>query len=292
MTISFVGANSASATTVTVPTHQAGDLLLIYALRDQSGTAPSLPAGWTSLATNNSANDLAVRVGYKIAASSSETSGIWTNANKVAISVYRNTGSSPFGAIASNISTSSNTIPYPGITLNRTDNTSWVITLGATAQPILLPNPTGTTLRTRLNTGSPNCGILISDTAAPVSSWATVNTTVSGNDDAITYSIELIAGNIAVNLTGVSSTTVVGSITQISNVAFTPTSAVAQGRIGNVTVGGDNIFSVTGISTQVRVGTVFAESIVISDVSGIQSNVYLNYAAANIWTKIVTSGTV
>lgn len=87
MAISRIG--SASGTnTCTLPTHQAGDLLIIFAYRDGNTTAPSLPAGWWNI-SNVGANTNSLRVGYKIAASSGTSAGTWTNATSVIGVVYR-----------------------------------------------------------------------------------------------------------------------------------------------------------------------------------------------------------
>lgn len=75
-------------TTATMPAHQSGDLLIGYAFRDGSNTAPSLPSGWTN-GDNSGANSCSARLGYKVATSSGETSGTWTNATSLIIVVLR-----------------------------------------------------------------------------------------------------------------------------------------------------------------------------------------------------------
>jgi hypothetical protein len=83
----YVGGGSASATTVAIPAHQAGDLILIFAGHSNT-TLPSLPAGYTNVGNTNSAGSC--RIGYKIATTGSETSGTWTNAQWLAVAVFRN----------------------------------------------------------------------------------------------------------------------------------------------------------------------------------------------------------
>lgn len=74
--------------TVNIGTHAKGDLLMIFGYRDASASAPTLPTGWYNLmATPTSAPSLVI--GWKIAASSSESSGTWTNANTLHSIVYR-----------------------------------------------------------------------------------------------------------------------------------------------------------------------------------------------------------
>lgn len=85
--ITYIGAASGT-TSATLPAHQTGDLIIAFAFRDGSTTATTLPSGWTSLATvgNNTTHG---RLAYKVAASSSETTGTWTNATTVVFLVYR-----------------------------------------------------------------------------------------------------------------------------------------------------------------------------------------------------------
>ena len=72
----------------TLPAHQAGDLILAFAFRDGSTTFPTLPTGWTSIDTAF-ASVASARLAYKVAASSSETTGTWFNATTCIFLVYR-----------------------------------------------------------------------------------------------------------------------------------------------------------------------------------------------------------
>ena len=80
---SATGVNSA-----TLPAHVAGDLIIAFVFRRNSTVLPTLPAGWTSLTTQTGFSNSA-RLAYKIAASSSETSGTWTSATASIFLVYR-----------------------------------------------------------------------------------------------------------------------------------------------------------------------------------------------------------
>ena len=85
--IEYIGSNWNGGTTVTLPTHQAGDFLLFYAINGSFMT-PSLPAGRTNIANGGSFGAY-VRVGYLIAASGSETSGTWSSASHLHVMVFR-----------------------------------------------------------------------------------------------------------------------------------------------------------------------------------------------------------
>ena len=107
-----IGSSGGAGTTITIPTHRAGDLILIFAYRDGSATAPSLPSGYTNL-QNGGANTNSSRVGYKIALSSGETSGTWTNATHLIVYVIRNFDNiNPVNTTATRTSGSGTTVTY------------------------------------------------------------------------------------------------------------------------------------------------------------------------------------
>jgi len=88
MTISRISSATNNGTTITLGTHAKGDLLMIFGYRDASATAPTLPSGWYNLMATPTSSPALV-IGWKIAASSSESSGTWTNANTLHSIVYR-----------------------------------------------------------------------------------------------------------------------------------------------------------------------------------------------------------
>lgn len=125
-TIVFVGANSSTTNSVTMPPfHQSGDLILVAAYR-RNNTIPTAPDGWTTLGTH-SGNSSAIRVAYKLAASGSETSGTWTAAEYMAVQIFRNHG----GVGDWNINSANSTnINYPSLSLVNGDGSSWVAAFG------------------------------------------------------------------------------------------------------------------------------------------------------------------
>lgn len=88
MAISYVSGAAAAAATVAMPTHQAGDMIVVFSFRDGSNTFPTMPAGYTGWSQTGT-QTCSFTAGYKIAASSSETTGTWTNANSIVVGVYR-----------------------------------------------------------------------------------------------------------------------------------------------------------------------------------------------------------
>lgn len=87
MTITRRSNAEAASNTVSMPTHQAGDLLLVFAWNDNSATAPTVPAGWVTR-YNVGASGGTIVCAYKIAQSSSESTGTWTNADHVSVTVW------------------------------------------------------------------------------------------------------------------------------------------------------------------------------------------------------------
>ncbi len=110
MAISRVGSGSTQATTITIPSHQPGDMIVISANRNSS-TLPTVPAGWVAYSV--SSGIAATVVGWKIATSSSETSGTWTNASSLHVAVYRgNAGILSISSAMSVGSGSAANVPY------------------------------------------------------------------------------------------------------------------------------------------------------------------------------------
>lgn len=188
MTVSFVGATSAEATSLTLPAHQAGDLIVIYA-RGLSGapTPPTLPSGWVqiqrfSLSTNS------VSVCWKIASSSAETSGTWTNAEQLMALVYRHTTNYlGLGLSAASSGTNATSIIYP--TLTTYPASGWVLGLGSAKNDSNLNTnfdlaPSGMTNRHSAFGATYAYEVVAHDTNANVASWS--NTTRT-NDSAVRY---------------------------------------------------------------------------------------------------------
>lgn len=87
MSITLRSNQQALSNTLTMPAHQAGDLLLTFAWNDNSATAPTIPSGWVTRFNVGAATGTVV-CGYKIAQSNAESFGTWTNADHVSVSVW------------------------------------------------------------------------------------------------------------------------------------------------------------------------------------------------------------
>jgi len=134
VTISYVSQASATATSVTLGTHATNDLITVFAYNNANTTIPTLPSGWVNQYTVQSTTGW--RVGYKIAASSGETSGTWTNAEGLIALVHRPTaGGLVLPALHFTSGGTSTTISYPAMQTaqERTNSVDrWIIMLAAT----------------------------------------------------------------------------------------------------------------------------------------------------------------
>lgn len=94
MAVSYVGG---SVGTDALPAHQVGDLILVFGFRDGSTTAPGTLSGYTGVHASG-ANTCSMRLQWKIATSTSESSPAMSNASCHVRMVFRGTHpSTPIG---------------------------------------------------------------------------------------------------------------------------------------------------------------------------------------------------
>lgn len=185
MALTFIG--SANGTTsVTMPTHRVGDFLIGFAFRDGSTTNPTIPAGWTNVTNTTDGTLCSLSIGYKVARSSSETSGTWTSASRMIVVNYRyqqsNSSATPLGTISAG-SGSTNTVNYAARALARSNviGSSWFIAFaGHTSVDTTLESPpAGMVLRD--NSVDATCEVAAFDTNGPATAnWPSTNVSISG----------------------------------------------------------------------------------------------------------------
>jgi len=203
-----VGSAIADGASVTIPAHQAGDLLVIFANRFDSTTIPTLPSGWTSAATKTGTNR-AGRVGYRVATGSGTTSGTWTGAQITLVWVLRDHGG--IGAAAVDAATT-----LPALTL--TGSSSWVGALqsGVFGVPAV---PSGMTSRAN---GSYD---RVADTNGTVSSWAS-QSAVDGMHAAVEVLGNAASTTDADTITLTDTAAVAASTTDADSITLTETATV------------------------------------------------------------------
>lgn len=183
MAISFVGQAGAAATTVTIPAHNIGDYIIIFAYRT-AATAPTVPAGYNAVpngtATGN-ANSFVV--GYKVATSTSDTSGTWTNATLLNAVVYR--GLLGIGGAKGQTNAAALTAAIPAITMTNNSGSSWVVAFAGSKQATSQGTPlAGATTLRGTQTGTTSDSVA-ADTNAGVTSFSA---TTSANASSVTSS--------------------------------------------------------------------------------------------------------
>lgn len=168
--------------TATLPSHQAGDMIVAWAYRDNSATAPSLPSGqnWTNVQSGGGLTN-AGRLAAKIATSSSEGVGTFTNARNLTVSVWRpDAGETLSIGVSAQSGGTSDPVAWAGLTL--AGPTSWVIgAAGHRNNDTALGTPfTGMVNRSNYIDPSLFTESALHDTDGGVSSWSSGSTNVGG----------------------------------------------------------------------------------------------------------------
>ena len=185
MTVSFVGAASAEADALALPSHQAGDLIVICAAAGNISNI-ALPAGWTILTNRQASASLAAVVAFKVANSGAETSGTWTNAVLLQAGVWRHTDKvlivNGINETAANPTT---TINFPGLAVTGAGSSqmttqNWVgaFALSASNTNDFETPPSGMVNRAVIS-GTSALELALHDTDANVASWALTTRTAS-----------------------------------------------------------------------------------------------------------------
>lgn len=195
MTTSYISSASAESTTVSMPSHQAGDLIVALAWRTSSSTVPTLPAGWTKIGQQTVGSQGSI-CAFKVAASASETTGTWTNANMVAVAVYRDSTNYLLPGNMQPNRTTGTSITYLA-TQSRNSSNSWFVGLVGGALNSTTTETAPTNMTNRTSTAGASVGeIAIHDTAGVSGDWPNTNVTVS-TEVAHNYVVELFDTGIS-----------------------------------------------------------------------------------------------
>jgi hypothetical protein len=162
MTIGLQASSTVNASTGTMLTHAAGDLLLWFAYNDGASTVPTVPSGWVTR-FSISLSSGSVVIAYKFAETSSESYGTWTNADQIYASVWRGAPNTlVFPNYISGNSGTSATITYSAQTAN-------TFQTGASDQALVA----WTQNRNASNTLSSPTGMSLAQSATDGSVWQT-----------------------------------------------------------------------------------------------------------------------
>lgn len=197
MAISRIGSQTGT-TSLTIPTHQAGDLIVAFAFRDGSTTAPSLPAGqnWSSPSNATRAGTTCShRTAYKIATSSSEATGTFTNATSLIVVVYRGVNQNqPIGTNTVN-SGSSTSIRFAATNPLNLDGSSWLLGFaGHRSTDVTIETaPSGMTNITSVSDATDECSAHDTN-GGRTSNWSSTNASVGGTASGWTSHVLEIRG--------------------------------------------------------------------------------------------------
>ena len=90
----FVGSSAGLTYTAAIPTHQAHDLIVVFAVNTNNDTIPLAPSNenWITIHSSQTSGTYegGWQVAFKYAKGSNETVGNWFPANRIAVAVYRN----------------------------------------------------------------------------------------------------------------------------------------------------------------------------------------------------------
>lgn len=89
MAISLIDSDETTGDSITIPAHQINDTLLFFVYRDNSTGAPTIPSDCQVVHASAMGSFGYLIAAYKIATTTSETSGTWTNASHISVMVFR-----------------------------------------------------------------------------------------------------------------------------------------------------------------------------------------------------------
>lgn len=192
MSISYINSAAAAATSVAIPTHQIGDLIVVFAYRNGNNTPPTQPAAGGTVPTWNTigssgANTNSSIISYAFATATNTTTGTWTNATQIHVLIYRCVAD--IGASAGAGANNTTTVNYPALTLQNANGTSWVIGVaGHRTASNVESAPSGMTNRTSSGTGPESA---THDTNGGDAAWTSTNVTVNASGAYRSWVVEL-----------------------------------------------------------------------------------------------------
>jgi hypothetical protein len=130
--VNYKGSNSAASTSVSIPAHAIGDIIVMFAWAN-SAAVPTKPAAsgtvpaWTTIDPASDANNGMISA-YFVATATNHTSGTWANATEIAVAVLSHQSGTPIGGHSVNSGSfpgaGTNSPVAAAITMAQTDGTS------------------------------------------------------------------------------------------------------------------------------------------------------------------------
>lgn len=129
--VSFVNANSVATTSVAIPTHAVGQLILIFAFTNSGASIPAPTPGGTVPAWTDIDTAAGIKVARFTATATNHTSGTWSFASHLMAVVLSNQAASPVGGHAVATATTT-TVTAPSVTMSNTSGSSMLLHYHAT----------------------------------------------------------------------------------------------------------------------------------------------------------------
>lgn len=133
MPLSIIGTPAAvAASTITLPTHAIGDVIILCAYTYVNNTPPTKPTAggtvpaWVDIDANTGTFSNSMRTVYFVATATNHTSGTWSDTIFLGAIVLRGQGSPPVGGHADGGGFTGSSIA-PAVTMTRTDGSSVLI---------------------------------------------------------------------------------------------------------------------------------------------------------------------
>ena len=181
MAISATAA-AANGDSITIPTHQAGDTIVIAVYRNNSTAFATVPTGWV-VKSQGSANTNALTIATRIAASSAETSGTWTNATQLGCWVLQGSvGLLSIGGFVAGGGAvgSGGNINYPALANVSTLTNQWILAVGChrSIDTDIETAPSGLTFRAGV-VGASAGELALHDSDGNLNTWSNTNYTLT-----------------------------------------------------------------------------------------------------------------
>jgi len=196
MSLSLIGSTSVAASSVTIPTHQVGDLIVIWAQNKDIFTRPTKPTASGTVPAFvdiSAATGTGCRTAYFVATATNTTSGTWTNATGMIVTVIRGAdATTPIGSFLQAGGTSASGSTAPAVTPTVADGSSFILEFYAHRNNTLWSSaPAGYTRRATTNTQGCFNTKDVTTTAPSIFQGASV----SGSGSYRGETIEIIAGS-------------------------------------------------------------------------------------------------
>jgi len=151
LTLTHVASASAAATSVAIPTHMVGDVIIVTCRRGNT-TPPSIPSAGGTVPTwvtveSGGADAVSLVTVMCIATATDTTTGTFTNAAQIIVSVLRPNKAAALGAHATGNAASTETIVFPALTRQSSDGICVRTATRAAADSEVANAPSGWTNR-------------------------------------------------------------------------------------------------------------------------------------------------